>query len=95
MELRKSCGDRLYRSWLNIIKHYMQWVVAGLLRDSVASVRATEHPPHRNYVNSMCNILYGINVILFHDIPGTKTCTCAYVTHSSGRFCASRLNDTQ
>jgi hypothetical protein len=37
-------------------------------------------------VNSMCNNLYGIIIILFHDIPGIKTCTCAYVTHSNERF---------
>ncbi len=37
-------------------------------------------------VLSMCNNLYGIIVILFHGIPGIKTCTCAYVTHNSERF---------
>jgi hypothetical protein len=37
-------------------------------------------------VDSMYTILYGNIVILFHDIPGTRTCTCAYVTYSSERF---------
>jgi hypothetical protein len=31
-------------------------------------------------INSMCNDLYGIIVVLCHDTPGIITCTCAYVT---------------
>jgi hypothetical protein len=40
---KKSCRERSYRSWLDIKKYYMQWVMAGLLRDSFAGVYATEH----------------------------------------------------
>ncbi len=42
--------------------------------------RTRNRTPIASDINSMCNDLYGIIVILCHDTPGIITCTCAYVT---------------